>query len=415
MFSRILSLHIILFIIVFIACGTEITDSQTPDQNTGDLPRTLTLSEKNIINSGNDFSFKIFQRINEWEDKDKNLFISPLSVSYALGMALNGAVGQTKAEMLETMELSGLTDEEINTAYNSLMELLMSLDENVKMDLANSVWIRNDFPVLDSYKKVCGDYFDAAITTMDFSAPNAADIINGWIADKTNDKITDIIEPPIDPAIVMILVNAIYFMADWSIQFDPEDTDDQTFYHSDGSSKTVKMMNIKEDFKFYNRKDYRALELPYSKDLYTMTLVVPEQNINIDEFIADFTSDDMDQLITHLTEPEEITVTIPKLKYRYKLRMNDVLLAMGMNQAFHPGADFSRLSNSGSWIGDVIHEGFVDVNEEGTEAAAATVITFERSISNVFTADRPYIFIIRETKSNTILFMGKVVSPQIDS
>ncbi|MCP4726465.1 MAG: serpin family protein [bacterium] len=416
MFKKIAYSIFFCMIVISISCSTKIDLNETPDPNAGGLPRVLTLSEESIIQSGNEFSFKLFREINDWEKIEPNLFISPLSISFALGMALNGADGTTKEEMMNAMEIAGLTDEEINTSFNSLMNLLRSLDSNVTFGLANSVWIRTDFSVLESYKQACIDYFEADITTMNFNAPDAADIINAWIADKTNDKITDIIEAPIDPAAVMILVNAIYFMADWTIQFDPEDTEDLPFYHTDGSSIDVKMMSVKDDFRNFSGTNYKAVELPYSSGLFTMTILLPDTDVNIDEFIGDFGPDDMDQLISGLSAPEETSVMIPKLKFRYKLLMNDVLKAMGMNSAFDAGADFSRISDFVPWIGEVIHEGFVDVNEEGTEAAAVTVITFERGVSgNTFIANRPYMFVIRETESNTILFMGKITSPKIDS
>jgi len=329
-------------------------------------------------------------------------------------MALNGANGATKEDMKDALELTGLTDEEINTSYNSLMNLLRSLDSNVIFDLANSVWIENNFNVLDSYKQTCIDYFEAKISNLDFSSPNAADIINAWIAQKTNNKINDIVESPIDRGVVMFLINTIYFMADWTIQFDPQDTEDMPFYHTDGSSIDVKMMSVKDDFKNFSGTNYKAVELPYSSGFFTMTIILPDSDVNIDEFIGGFGSDNMDQIINGLSEPEEISVKIPKLKFRYKLRMNDVLKAMGMNSAFDGSADFSRISTPPLWITDVLHEGFVDVNEEGTEAAAVTVISFGRGGGNVFNANRPYMFVIRETKSNTILFIGKVTSPHID-
>ena len=191
--------------------------------------RGLTIGEQQLVESSNTFGFKLLNEVVE-QDGDKNIFISPLSVSMALGMTLNGADGDTYAAMKQTLELAGLTEEEINKSYASLIELLRVLDTEVIFQIANSIWYRQGFPAEESFLDVCQQYFDAVVEGLDFDDPAAVDTINNWVNENTNGKIEGIVEPPIDPLTVMFLINAIYFKGTWKYEFDEQDTKSTPFY-----------------------------------------------------------------------------------------------------------------------------------------------------------------------------------------
>jgi len=379
---------------------------------TGDpgLPRALTKSETDLISSDNKFGFKLFKEIVNY-DRDKNVFISPLSVGLALGMTYNGAGGTTREAMHATLELQDLTLEEVNEAYQSLMELLLNLDPKVLFQIANSIWYRQDFSVEQEFIDLNKTFFNAEVTSMDFSAPGAVDIINGWISDNTNGKIKEMIDR-IDPLTVMFLINALYFKGTWTYEFDPEDTKDDLFHLADGTQKPCKMMTQEASFYYYRNENFRAIDLPYGVGDFSMTVFLPEIGVSVDDVISSFNQENWDQWINSLAQ-DNGRLYFPKFKLEYKLKMNDVLKALGMEIAFSGGADFSGINpNAALYISRVLHNTFVDVNEEGTEAAAVTVVEIKESSAGLdMRINRPFVFVIREKYSGTILFMGKIVEP----
>ncbi|MFC1906182.1 serpin family protein, partial [Chloroflexota bacterium] len=206
----------------------------------GGAARALTIGEQQLVESSNTFGFKLLNEV-VGQDGDKNIFISPLSVSMALGMTLNGADGDTYEAMKQTLELSGLTEEEINKSYASLIELLRGLDPEVIFQIANSIWYRQGFPVKQSFLDICQQYFDAVVEGLDFSDPAAVDIINNWVNESTNGKIEGIVDPPINPLTVMFLINAIYFKGTWKYEFDEQYTQSSPFYLLDDSEVQCQM------------------------------------------------------------------------------------------------------------------------------------------------------------------------------
>ncbi len=212
--------------------------------------RELTQLEKSLVDSDNKFGIKLFKEISETQ-RDKNVFISPLSVSMALGMTLNGANGETQAAMEQTLELAGLTTDDINRSYQSLIDLLINLDEKVIFQIANSIWYRQGWTFKEEFIDVNKTYFDALVQSLDFNDPSAASFINNWVEDNTNGLIEKIVEPPINPLTVMFLINAIYFKGTWTYEFDKELTQDDFFNLPDGSQKTVHMMRLTGDVEYF--------------------------------------------------------------------------------------------------------------------------------------------------------------------
>ena len=378
--------------------------------------RALTPEEESLVQSDNTFGFKLFKEIVN-QEQDKNIFISPLSVAMALGMTLNGAIGETREAMQIALELSGLTDQEINESYESLIELLRGLDPKVIFQIANSIWYRQDISFREEFFNLAGTYFDAEVSGLDFSDPNTLDIINSWVDENTNGKIKEIVDE-IDPLTVMFLINAIYFKGTWTYEFDEGQTKDDLFTLPDESQKACQMMQLVGEFQYFENSDFQVIDLPYGDGDYSMTIFLPRFDKDVDSLIAEFDEDNWRQWLDSL-DKDEVALYLPKFKLEYELNLNDVLTALGMGIAFEPSsADFTGMRDSGGlYIHKVKHKTFVEVNEEGTEAAAVTSVemrlTSEGPSYTTMRVDQPFMFVIWENHSQTLLFMGKIVEPSL--
>lgn len=382
-------------------------EGEKPDLN-------LSIEEIMLISSSNKFGFDLLKNINK-DETGKDLFISPISVSMALGMTYNGADGETKDAMRNALHFGDLTDDEINNAYKSLISLLLSLDPKVAMALANSIWYREGVAFEDAFLSLAQEYFDAEVRGLNFSAPNAADIINSWIEDNTNGFIRETLQSPLPDDAVMYLINAIYFKGTWTIQFDKENTRDGTFYSSDQTQSTVKMMSLREEFPYYRTDKLQIIDLPYGNGDFSMTIILPNQELNIDSLIGNMSSDLWNTLTSNLS-PDTGRILLPRFKLEYKTSLKKPLTEMGMGIAFQDGAaDFSKMRPQNDlFISRVLHKSFVEVNEEGTEAAAVTVVeAASDGPSQGFSmiVNRPFLFVIRENRSGAIMFIGKIVNP----
>jgi serine protease inhibitor len=375
----------------------------------------LTVAEKRLIESDNKFGLKLFREIIK-EKKNSNVFISPLSISMALGMTYNGANGETQEAMQKTLELSGLTIEEVNQCYKHLIESLTQLDPKVRFQIANSIWYRQSISAKEEFVNLCKKYFGAVVTGLNFNDPAAVDIINAWVKENTNGKITEIVDAPIDPLTVMFLINAIYFKGTWTYQFDEDETKDDWFRLPDGTRKPCKMMEQRGFYKYYESEYFQAVDLPYGDGDFSMTIFLPYWSVNIDSLIEQFNNENFNYWLSCFSS-DSGDIYIPKFTLEYELKLNDALKALGMGIAFTSFADFSKMyENVTVWIDEVKHKTFVEVNEEGTEAAAATVveITYGPGPPGFWMrVDRPFVFVVRENKSQTVLFMGKIVEPTL--
>ena len=384
------------------------SDPTTPIK-CSDVTQTLTKNNTN-------FGFDLFKEINDLEAADKNLFVSPLSISTALAMTYNGAEGQTRTEMQETLSLENQTRDESNEGYKCLLEYLESLDEDVIMEIANSIWYKKGFAVKPEFLEVNQNYFDGEVQEINFAQPEAVDIINGWVSDNTNEKITEILD--VIPAnAVMYLINAIYFKGTWKYEFDSELTQDQSFYKADGTNVTRPFMKQQEEFDYFQNDDFAAIDLPYGDDKYNMTVFLPNFGESVDDIVDNLNEDNWNDWMDSF-EKTEVVVGLPKFKLDYKIKLNETLQNMGMQRAF-TDADFSSIADANLAISRVLHKTFVDVNEVGTEAAAVTVVEiFETSagppVPPNFTANRPFFFVIRDKVENNIVFMGKIMDPVVE-
>jgi serine protease inhibitor len=404
---------LVLILLAASACTKQVTEPTEPV-----LPRALTEQEEGLITSGNLFGLKLFRAVSI-ADSGKNLFLSPISVSMALGMTLNGAAGETRTGMEQALELAGLTEAEINASYHSLIDLLSGLDRKVIFEIANSIWYREGFPVAPAFVTLNQTFFDAVVRALDFADPGAAGTINGWVDSKTHGKIPEVIESPIEPAVVMFLINAIYFKGDWTWQFEADKTEDRTFHLSGGGSVEVPSMQLAGDLPVFTDEELTAVDLPYGNGFYSMTVLLPGEETDLETMIAGLDAARWQGIVAGLAEHAVGLLQLPKFKLEYKIQLKEVLSALGMATAFSPGqADFSRMVTSplDLFISQVIHKTFVEVDEEGTEAAAVTVVVVELTSVGPdqklnIVVDRPFVFVLRERLSGTILFIGKYLGP----
>ncbi len=362
-----------------------------------------------VIGGMTSFAFELFKELNR-EEGGGNIFISPLSVSTALTMTYNGAGGETRNEMKESLGYGDVSDEKTNGSFENLIPYLMQADETVEIDISNSIWYRAGEPIGTDFLEKSEKVFDAWVEEMDFQKPDSADIINGWIEDATKGKIDKMIDPPIPPDLVMYLINAVYFKGEWTNAFDEERTYETQFYEESGKQKTVEMMSNKTTVDFGETKDFKIARLPYGNEKLSMYFVLPEGGQTIDELIENLDADCWEKMKESIWETENIILGIPKFKMDYGIKkLNDTLIAMGMEKAFGAGADFSGIRD-GIFISRVLHKAVIEVNEKGSEAAGATVVEMLESAEAepaMFIADRPFLFMIVDEVHGDILFMGK--------
>lgn len=401
------SILLIILLIAAIKCSSIVE----PQENE---IRFLTSAEKEIANSSSSFGLKIFKKIIQAEG-EKNIFISPLSISMALGMTMNGADGETYNAMRSTLEFDGISQQQINESYQSLIELLTGVDSKVVFKVANSIWYRQELNFEKEFIDLNKKYFDAVISPLDFNNDNSVDIINNWVNQNTDGLITEIIKT-IPAEAIMYLINAVYFKGTWQFEFEKEKTIDDYFTSSNDRQLPCKLMVQENDYSFYANEQFQMIDLPYGEGAYSMTIILPKNNI--EAIVSILNEQNWNSWIDNLSE-QTGTLLLPKFKLEYKLLLNDVLKAMGMSIAFDPGnADFTKLYNGigNAFISKVEHKTFIELNEEGTEAAAVTSveISFDSAGGGfVMRVDKPFIFAIREMNSNSILFIGQIFEPQL--
>lgn len=409
MHSRLpLQLALPLLCIGLAACNDP-TTAPGPPKELGALPRPLTAAEAKVATSGNAFTFSLFKQVSSAQP-DSNVFLSPLSASMALGMTMNGAAGSTYDAMRSTLGFDQAELEEINAGYKGLIGLLRGLDKTTDFRIANSIWYRDGVPFDASFLQTTANFFDARVEGLDFAASASLTTINDWVSQATSGKIPSIIDEISDDHI-MFLINAMYFKGAWRSAFDSKRTRDGLFHLADGSTQTVRMMNQNETLRFAGNASVEAVDLLYGNAAFSMTVLVPRHGIDVNDLVDSLSADKWTAWMNEFHEKKGI-VGLPKFKLEYERTMNDDLKALGMAVAFDDRADFSRMSPMGSdmRISFVKQKTFVDVNEEGTEAAAATAVGIELTSARpgVY-ADRPFVFAIRERLTGTILFIGKIM------
>ena len=388
-------------------------DLSAPEKENPPQLRPLSTQEIKTLDSSNDFAFRAFAALRTKEAAD-NIFISPLSISSALTMAYNGADGSTKEAMRQTLGFTPQPDEEINQSFKSLAELLTGIDKKVTFNTANSIWHDEQYTLQAPFIQNNTNYFNATIKGLNFGSGTAKNEINNWVKDKTKGKIEEIVQE-IRPDHVMFLINAIYFKGTWTYPFDKKLTQKGTFTKEDGSTANVDFMTMKNGrYLYYQDANVQLIDLPYGNRQYSMTMLVPKGTATLNDIARNLTRE---QLITWFGNADSASLDLhmPKFKLEYKKELKETLTELGMGEAFSGSANFSRMLAGNSQnlaISEVMHKTFVEVNEEGTEAAAATSVgVVLTSLPPSIRVDRPFIFLIREKSSNAILFIGQLINP----
>ena len=389
------------FLFLLVACLNE---SVAPNNDT-----KLSQAKEQIQSSVNDFGFDLFKHVHE----DKNTFISPYSVSIALGMALNGASEEVRESIINTIDFDGLTAADVNQTFKDLTAQLLSSDSAVDMNIANSVWYPQMYNVKTDFSKNMGTYYDAAVRGLDFGSRSAIDSINNWVADKTNNRIKDLINQ-IDPNEIMFLINTIYFKAQWQYPFDVTGTHKADFTRGDGSIVTADMMHVEKAYVQYKKDDDVTLvQIPYGSERYVMTILVPTTGTLHN--LADSLSSKKLKSWLEMATNEAVSLEMPKFKITYKKDLKETLKNMGMKMDDFPNIFDNSIVGSPLdpiVINRVLHQSFVNVDENGTEAAVATGIGLtNKSLGATVKIDRPFLFLIRELNSGIKLFSGQVVDP----
>ena len=410
-------------IMVILILVSSLPSCENADPIQKEIPK-ITLNKKaaEIIKADNAMGFELFREVYLLSEED-NLMISPLSVSYALGMTYNGAAGTTLEAFNDVLHLGELTSVEVNESYQDLMDQMLNLDDKVEFSIANSIWYRLGFQVLSEFINTNKDYFDAEVKEVDFSDPQTVEVINQWIEDKTNDKIKDMLDF-IPGDAVMYLINAIYFNAQWKYEFEKGDTYQGDFNLEGGTKYQTEFMRVSGNFQYTTNEDFTAVELPYGDSTFSMVVMLPSPRSGVmlpspgDEILDLVAKLDIDKWDSWFENSRYtgVQVDLPKFKYEFKKLLNDPLINLGLGVAFSGEANFTRITPPGGiYISRVIHQTFIDVQEEGTEAAAATIVEFRETSSSSpinFKVDKPFLYLIKENSTGVIVFIGKVGKPE---
>jgi serpin B len=398
-------------------------------------PGQLAAAETALTAATLEFGLKLFRKVAAEAEPTENVFISPLSVSYALTMAGNGAAGETEEAFAEVMGTEGLSREAVNRKIAEITTRLANADSDVRFSAANSIWSNTGKGLVPDYVALCEQYLDAVAREMNFQDSRTADTINNWVAEKTNDKITEIIQASELSRLVLLLLNAIYFNANWTYPFDSSLIRTEPFHLADGSTKDCQMMwrDLTEDAAFFenfaDRPIYyfsdggyaspgtvKGVTLHYGSDGFYMTLLMPDTSRTVDEFVESFTVDNWNGW-QDLGRQSSFDFAMPKFKFAYDIDLTGILADMGLGIAFDAArADFSNMFVDGEgWIDFVKHKTFIQVDEHGTEAAAVTSVGYVTSIPPSFIANRPFVLVVHERSSGVILFLGRIADPVWES
>jgi serpin B len=379
----------------------------------GAQPAAIRTSE--LTEADNKFGFAVFDQITGARPRE-NVFISPLSIAIALQMTAHGSAGATWNAMAGTMNLSGLARNEIPAGNQQLREELVNADKNVRLDIANSLWLRQNVKLQKQFSADCDKYYSAAVTTLDFGRPDAITTINDWVAKNTNGRIKQIVSE-LKPEEILVLVNAIYFKGSWTKAFDPKLTSSREFSLTSGSAQR-RMMNREDKFRYKEDDAIQAVVLPYGDERLNMYVFLPREKDGLAKLVSALGSSPS-SLFSGFAEKKG-TVVLPKFKIEFEQSLNAALKQLGMGTAFTPAADFSKMvvPPATAAISDVLHKTFIEVNEEGTEAAAVTGVTMMMTAMPrpnekfSFVCDHPFLCAIRDDVTGSILFLGAIYDPK---
>ena len=395
---------------------TNTAESPKPIIHNRPNNRKVKLDDR-LVASSTSFGFNLFDRLAK-QDPNKNIFISPSSVAIALSMTYNGASGETQEAIAKALELQNIKIDEINDYNRNIQELLANGDTNVELNIANSLWARKDIALEQTFLNKVKEFYQAEISNLDFKDSKAANTINAWVKKNTKDKIDKIVDR-IEPDSMLFLINAVYFKGKWEAPFEKSLTKPQPFTLADGTKIQHPTMSRSGEYRYYDAPTFQAISLPYGTGRFSMEIFLPKAKSNLLEFQKQLTTKNWQEWSTKFTRKEGL-IQLPRFKVEYETSLKSALQNMGMAIAFDSDkADFRNLSTVKAFIGEVKHKTFVEVNEEGTEAAAATSIEMKVTSASPseeppfqMIVDRPFFFTISDRQTGTIIFMGAIQNPK---
>ncbi len=384
------------------------------------LPPPAEKVDERLVDANIKFSFKLFNQLIGDQVKD-NVFVCPASIAMALTMTYNGADGETKEAMVRVLELQNMSIEEVNKANADLLTILQNPDPNIKISIANSIWIREGVSFYKEFLDVNKEFYHAYIEHLDFSSSQASNIINKWIKERTNGRIDKVVDEQINPNTMMFLVNALYFKGGWANKFDPKLTQEVPFILDDGTQKNCSMMFQSGRYSYFKGDSFQAVSLPYGKGRISMVIILPDEGVSLKDLRQSINLENWKTWMNSLSETEG-EIGLPKFKVEYEAKMEKALENLGMGVAFDAEkANFGKMypvdPNYNLYIGSIKHKAFVEINEEGTEASgAASVEMMTKGIPLDrfrMVVDRPFVFVICDNLTGVILFVGAVVDPGV--
>lgn len=408
------SISTIIVMILAIVCSVSCKSVKERKKNSASLePNEI---DQQIARAGNTFTFQLFKQVNSSEKGGKkNILLSPLSASFALSMTANGGRGTTLESVLSSLHLDAFSQEDINTFYLKTINRLPSLDRETSLEIANSIWFRKGFSIEDKFQKTNNKYYNSSVREVEFSDPGTPSLINEWVARKTNNKILNIVDSSIPKGTMMYLLNAIYFKGQWAHPFDKDRTHTAPFYFTPGHSTEIDFMHQSEaQVKIHADRSGDFVELPYGNGSYSMLIALPAEGVGITRFVQHLNIDQWNSMLHQLKE-RKVNLFLPKFKLEFEKELKEDLAALGMAEALGSQADFSGISaNADLRIDAIKQKTFVEVNEEGTEAAAVTnvgVSVTSMPMIPIININRPFLFAIKENQLGTILFLGLMNNP----
>lgn len=404
-----------LFIFTFIflvGCESEISDNTDEQENMKPNHNTNRDLSK-LIKPNNALAFELLNHVEA--DKDNNIFISPTSIIMTLSMIYNGADGNTKDEIAKALHLEGIDIEELNQANSSLIGSLTNRDQ-IQLNIANSIWVNNNFSLDTNFQTNVQKYFNAEVEEINVTDSNSAERINNWVEDATKNKITDMVDSPLDPSLVTLLINAIHFKSDWKYEFDPEQTEKHPFNITEKETVDVPLMFIENELNYVENDWIQGVELPYEGAM-NMNLFLPKDNNGLEALLDELSYAELLEWQEDFMETDG-TLTLPRFSLDYEVNLTNPLAEIGMTSAFNKDtANFTKMIESDDplWIDKVKQKSFIEVDEEGTEAAAATSAEVKTTSLNPdefqMMIDHPFLFTITDDETGAILFIGAISNP----
>jgi len=370
---------------------------------------------KSTVVGNNKFAFEIFDKLIQKDNEDENIFFSPFSISFALAMTYAGARGETEKEMSEVLHFNSV-QEKAHSDFKQLFDTLNNTGKGTVINITNALWGQKGYKFLPEFIQLIDNYYSGNFRELDFLTQTEESrlIINEWVEERTNNLIKELIKPKdLSPLTKLVLTNAIYFNGQWQNPFDEKFTKLRPFYLNESNTTETMLMKNCGYYHYYENDIIKVLELPYKEEDKSMIVLLPKSKDGIREVQKSLSFEKYKYWISSVKRAKVDVILLPKFKYSSHFSLEEILKSMGMIKAFS-SADFSGMTgNSDLCISDIIHEAFVDVNEVGTEAAAATAVIMFNSIGKIFIADHPFIYIIKDNKTESILFIGRLINPNI--